>query len=142
MKNELYVFLNRFLGIFTIASYIFRHSHRLVEEKIGAEKKMMEQKSGDALKVVPEMTNLLLENDHVRVYDVRFKPGQRATMHTHPNHVIYVLNDGKMKITPSKGKPQEIPLKAGQVIWMDATAHIAENTGKTHVHNLIVELKK
>ncbi len=103
---------------------------------------MMEEEYDNALSVVPEMTNLLLENDHVRVYDVEFKPGQKATMHTHPNHVIYVLNDAKMKITPSKGNPQEIPLKAGQALWMDATAHIAENIGKTNVHNLIVELKK
>jgi quercetin dioxygenase-like cupin family protein len=112
-----------------------------LKKKVGVEK-MMEHKYDEALNIVPEMTNLLLENDHVRVYDVWFKPGQKATMHTHPNHVIYVLNDGKMKITSSNGKPQEITLKAGQALWMDATAHIAENTGKTDVHNLIVELKK
>ncbi len=101
----------------------------------------MEQIS-DALKVAPDVSKLIMENDRVRVFDARFKPGVKAAMHSHPDHVLYIFNDGKMKITPSNGKPQTMDLKTGQVIWMDATSHEAENMGTTDVHMLVVELKK
>jgi len=96
----------------------------------------------DALKTAPNVSKLIMENDRVRVFDTRFKPGVKAAMHSHPDHVLYIFNDGKMKITPSNGKPQTMDLKTGQVIWMDATSHEAENLGKTDVHMLVVELKK
>ena len=69
-------------------------------------------------------------------------PGEKTPMHTHPNHVVYVFNDGKFKLIPSKGKIQELDLKAGQAFWFDATSHTTENTGKTDVHLLVFELKK
>ena len=59
-------------------------------------------------------------------------------MHSHPNHVIYVLADGK---TPD-GNSSNVDLKAGQVVWMPAGQHAAENIGKAAAHNLVVELKK
>jgi quercetin dioxygenase-like cupin family protein len=96
----------------------------------------------DALKAAPNVSKLIMENDRVRVIDARFKPGVKAAMHSHPDHVLYIFNDGKMKITPSNGKPQIMDLKTGQVIWMDATSHEAENLGKTDVHMLVVELKE
>ena len=85
---------------------------------------------------------IVMENDRVRVSDVQFKPGEKTPMHTHPNHVVYVFNDGKFKLTPSKGKIQELDLKAGQAFWFDATSHTTENLGKTDIHLLVFELKK
>jgi quercetin dioxygenase-like cupin family protein len=96
----------------------------------------------DALHAAPNVTRLILENDRVRVFDVRFKPGEKAAMHTHPDHMMYIFNDGKLRLTPAKGKTQDFDLKAGQAIWMDATTHTAENLGKTDLHFLAVELKE
>jgi hypothetical protein len=55
---------------------------------------------------------------------------------------MYVFNDGKLTLTPSKVKMQDVNLKAGQAFWFDATAHTTENLGKTDVHLLVFELKK
>ncbi|DAC72732.1 MAG TPA: cytoplasmic protein [Thermoplasmata archaeon] len=96
----------------------------------------------DALHAAPNVYKLLMENDRVRVFDARFKPGEKAAMHTHPDHIVYVFNDGKLKLSPSKGKTQEMDLKAGQTIWMDAASHAAENLGRTDAHLLVVELKE
>jgi quercetin dioxygenase-like cupin family protein len=95
----------------------------------------------DALQAASNVTKLIMENDRVRVLDVWFKPGEKAAMHTHPDHVMYIFNNGKLKLTSSTEKPQVMDLKAGQTIWMDATSHTAENLGKTDVHLLVVELK-
>lgn len=96
----------------------------------------------DPLKVASNVSKLIMENDRVRVFDARFKPGEKTAMHTHPDHMMYIFNDGKLKLTPANGKTQVINLKAGQTIWMDATSHAVENLGKTDFRMLVVELKK
>ena len=96
----------------------------------------------DALQAASNVYKLMMENNRVRVFDARFKPGEKAAMHSHPDHMVYIFNDGKLKLTPSNGKPQVMDLKAGQTIWMDATSHAAENLGKTDAHLLVVELKE
>ena len=83
---------------------------------------------------------VVLENDRVRVLDVQFKPKEKAAMHTHPDHVVYVLKGGKLKITTS-GKTDVLDLKTGQAIFFQALSHEVENTGKTDVQLFVVELK-
>ncbi len=100
------------------------------------------RKSSDPLQVAGNVYSLIMENEYVRVLDARFKPGDRALMHFHPNHVIYVLADGKLKITVSEGNSMNVDLKTGQAIWMPAGQHAAENVGKREVHNVVIELKK
>jgi beta-alanine degradation protein BauB len=96
----------------------------------------------DALKAAPDVYSLVFENERVRVLNVKFSPGQKTKMHSHPDHVIYVLKDGKLKITLPDGKSNEVSLKTGQAIWMQAGQHSAENIGGTEAVNLVVELKK
>jgi len=102
----------------------------------------MEQIS-DALKSAANAYKLLMENEKVRVLDIRLKPGEKAPMHNHPNdHVVYVMNDARFKLTFSSGKAGEFDLKAGQTMWMEAGSHATENIGTTDGHNIVVELKK
>jgi quercetin dioxygenase-like cupin family protein len=95
----------------------------------------------DPLKVAKNVYKFIMENDRVRVLDVLFKPNDKAVMHSHPDHVVYVLKGGKLKLT-SSGKTDILDLKTGQAIFLKAQSHEAENTGKTDVDLLVVELKK
>ena len=47
----------------------------------------------DVAKVSPETHRVLLENEHVRVFDVRVKPGEKVGMHSHPVGILgkYIL---------------------------------------------------
>jgi len=97
----------------------------------------------DVLKAAAKAYRLLMENEKVRVLDLRLKPGEKAPMHNHPNdHVVYVMNTTKFKLTFSDGKSGEFDLTAGQTLWMEAGSHSTENTGTSVGHNLVVELKK
>ncbi len=91
--------------------------------------------------VASEVYKPLLENDRVRVFDVRFEPGQEAVMHGHPDHVIYVLEDYTLDLRMPDGTSQVVPLKAGQTIFMNAGQHAAKNIGATPGHALVIELK-
>jgi quercetin dioxygenase-like cupin family protein len=99
------------------------------------------EKSRDPMKVAKNVYKFIMENDRVRVLEASFKPGDKAIMHDHPDHVVYVLNDGKINIKSSE-KTDVLDLKKGQAMFLKAQSHEAENTGKTDLHLLVVELKK
>jgi quercetin dioxygenase-like cupin family protein len=124
--------------------YTIKQSNSNSRRKIKKRKEMKKnmEEIFDALHAASNVSKLIMENDRVRVLDVRFKPGEKAAMHMHPDHMMYIFNDGKFKLTSSQGETQELDLKAGQAIWMDAVSHTAENIGKTNVHLLVVELKE
>ena len=103
---------------------------------------MVKGKSADPLQAAGNVYSLVMENNKVRVLDALFKPGATAAMHYHPNHVVYILVDGKFKISTPDGKSVDFDLKKGQAIWMEEGQHSAQNLGKTEGHNLVVELKK
>jgi quercetin dioxygenase-like cupin family protein len=95
----------------------------------------------DPAVVAKDVYKLILENDRVRVFDVQFKPGQRAEMHDHPDHVVFIVDDATMRLTGPDGKSQDVPLKGGQAIFLPAGPHAAENIGKKLAHNIVIELK-
>ena len=76
----------------------------------------------------------------MRVLKVTFKQGATAKMHHHPQHMVYVLKGGKLKLT-SEGKSQDLDLKEGSAVFLDAQNHEATNIGKSVIDLLVVELK-
>ncbi len=104
--------------------------------------KSMESIGPDPAQVASHVYRLITENDRVRIFDVRFKPGDKAVMHGHPGHVLYVFSDGQNKLTFPNGESKVFDLKAGAALWIDAGQHATENVGRTDVHLLVIELKK
>jgi quercetin dioxygenase-like cupin family protein len=98
-------------------------------------------KGPDPEKVASNVYNKIFENKFIRVFDVRFKAGAKAPIHWHPNHFAYVLEAGRVDITPPKGDVMKVSAKAGDTMWIDAGHHEATNPGKADFHALIVELK-
>ncbi len=97
--------------------------------------------SMDPLAVGGDIYKKVFENDQVRVMEVTFAPGAKVGMHTHPDHFAYVLSGGKLRITNDAGKATDADLAVGQVMWIDAESHKAENLGTTTVKVLVTELK-
>ena len=97
----------------------------------------------DVLAAAANAYGLLLENNRVRVMEIRLNPGQKAPMHNHPNdHVIYVENDARFKLSFPDGKSSVFELKAGQTLWLEAGSHETENVGTTEARNIVIELKR
>ena len=96
----------------------------------------------DAVKVAPDSYKVLLENDAVRVLEVRIKQGAKSEMHSHPKSVAICLNDQRLKFTFPNGKSENADLKSGQSVWLDGISHAVENTGTEDVRSVVVELKK
>jgi beta-alanine degradation protein BauB len=96
----------------------------------------------DPAKVDPQHYKVLLDNEYVRILDVRQKPRDKSPMHSHPHHAVYWLTGSTLKFTSSDGKTKTVTTKAGQAVWRDAETHTVEITGKTPSHALDIELKK
>ncbi len=94
----------------------------------------------DPLVVGSGIYRVILENDRVRVMEVRFKPGEKIAAHTHPDHVIVVTSAGKLAITNSEGT-QEFDAKIGDTFFVSAETHSAENVGTTEFACVVTELK-
>ncbi len=95
----------------------------------------------DPLDVASNVYKFKMENDRVRLFDVTFRIGDKAVMHHHPDHIVYVIEGGKMKLT-SQGKTDVLDLKNGDAIFLNAQSHEAQNIGQSTIQLLVVELKK
>ncbi len=96
----------------------------------------------DPVELAPDIYKVLLENDRVRVADILFKPGDKIAIHSHPDHLLYILSPGKIKLSYEDGSAKEVDAKAGDTLWIPAESHASENVGATEFHALIVELKQ
>lgn len=91
-------------------------------------------------KVAADNVKVLLDNDKVRVLEVQFKAGEKLPMHSHPNHILYALVNGKVKTTLADGKVMDTEVKAGEAVWRGAVTHA--NEAITDGHVILVEMKE
>jgi quercetin dioxygenase-like cupin family protein len=87
------------------------------------------------------LTCHLLENSRVRVMEVAFQPGERAPMHSHPDHVIIVRNGGRLEIKSAE-KTDLLDLKDGEAFFLNAQSHEVQNVGDSTVDLYVIELKQ
>jgi quercetin dioxygenase-like cupin family protein len=97
-------------------------------------------RSQDRAAVVPDM-KVLLQNEHVRVQFHDVAVGETTPMHSHPAYVAYVFNPYAAKSVSVDGTEVSLERKPGDVFYSGPVTHKIVNTGKTPIHNLIVELK-
>ena len=96
----------------------------------------------DPIKVGPNIYKKLFENDRVRMLEVTFAPGDSIAFHSHPDHAVYTVTGGTLRVATSDGKSMVAELKAGDPIWFDAVTHAAKNIGTTSIKLVVVELKE
>jgi quercetin dioxygenase-like cupin family protein len=97
--------------------------------------------ANDAATVAPNVYTVLFENERVRLLEARLKPGDKSALHSHPDYLVYNLDDGKVRFSGPSGEGEEVELNAGGVMWRDAEEHSAEGVGSTDVRALLFELK-
>lgn len=88
----------------------------------------------------PTHCKVLKEDGKFRVIDYTAKAGDKVPMHSHPAHVIYVLEGGKTKFAMPDGSSKEVDTKAGEVLINPKTTHASDHL--TDVHVIIVEVKE
>jgi beta-alanine degradation protein BauB len=95
----------------------------------------------DAVQAASNVYRVLFENDRVRLLEARISPGDSSALHSHPDYLVYTLDDGQVRFGSTTGESQDVNMAAGEVMWREAEEHTAENVGSTDVHALLFELK-
>lgn len=95
----------------------------------------------DALQAAAAFHRLLLENEHVRVLEVRVKPGANVPLHEHPAYVAYIVRGGRAKFTAPDGAVEVLEHKDGVAAFKEAEKHAFENVGTTELQVVLFELK-
>lgn len=81
------------------------------------------------------------ENERVRVLEYHDTPGQKTTLHHHPDFVLYAIGPFKRRLTFADGRSTSREFKGGETLFMQAQDHVGENIGDTDTHVIIVEMK-
>jgi len=90
-----------------------------------------------------ETQKLVLDNEFVRVFDIRVPPGVSEPRHSHARGVTIALSDyDNETVSYPDGKVNRSHTKFGEVRWAEPVTHEARNTGTTEQHVIRVELKK
>ena len=91
----------------------------------------------------PIGSEVLFENDRVRVWDMRVAPRGKKPWHHHTmDYVIISVTGGKAEIENVQGHSHIANDKAGGVIWRDAgEKHELRNLTDEPYQNILVELK-
>jgi len=90
-----------------------------------------------------ETQKVVLDNQFVRVLDIRVPPGVFEPLHSHARGVTIALSDYDNETTsyPDK-KINRSHTRFGEVRWAEPVTHEARNTGTSEQHVIRIELKK
>ena len=90
----------------------------------------------------PNVYKQVFDNERVRVSAIKFNPGEKAAMHTHPYpHAVYIIEGGELTISHPDGTSTVVKAKPGDVLWMGTETHEAVNTGTTVIRGTVTEIK-
>ena len=104
--------------------------------------RMPQPTADDPVQVDPRHYKVEFENERVRVLRIKYGPGEKSVMHSHPESISVFLTDTYGKFTYPDGRTEDINAKAGTVQHMDAFTHLPESLSKTPFEVIAIELKR
>ena len=84
----------------------------------------------------------LLENEHVRIVDMKVPAGEVDNMHSNPDETVYFITGGKAKIVEENTDTMEADIPDGATMWHLAWTHQVTNTSDTEIRAIIFESKQ
>lgn len=76
----------------------------------------------------------------IKFYEMTLKPGDSATLHSHPAHTVYVLQGGQLAVYFDGTNRQVMDLKPGMGFVSGPVTDAAKNIGKTTIKMLIADI--
>ena len=89
----------------------------------------------------PDTQKLIMENQLVRVFEIRVAPGVAEPMHSHGRGLTIALSDYDNETRTPDGRVNHGHSKFGDVRWAEPVTHEAKNVGATEQHVIRIELK-
>lgn len=91
----------------------------------------------------PDIYKVIAQNEQVQVIDVRWQPGQKDVMHSHPASGVYYLTDCQLRLHAPDGTSRDVSLKAGFALAQaPIPAHVLQNIGPSECRLVMFESTK
>ena len=91
---------------------------------------------GDAIKKIKDTLS-------IKMYEVSGKPGESFALHTHPDHIAYVLQGGTVALyIKETGKVDTINFPTGLGLINGPLSDSGKNIGKTTVKILVADIHR
>jgi quercetin dioxygenase-like cupin family protein len=94
----------------------------------------------EPLTVGSKFSKKLGDTLNIKMYEFMLKPGDSAALHTHPDHIWYVLQSGKLAVTFEGVGRQILELKPGMGAISGPLSDAAKNIGTTTIKLLIADI--
>jgi len=95
----------------------------------------------DAAKADPGHYKVITENAAVRVLKISYGPGEKSTMHQHPDSIVIPLTNTKVRFTLPDGKSEDRDMASESATYAPAGTHNPSNIGSTRTEAILVEFK-
>jgi quercetin dioxygenase-like cupin family protein len=99
------------------------------------------QTTPDSTVVDPDVHQVVLENEHVRVLSALASKGTKSPMHSHPPLLLVSLGTGRVRFTMPDGKKPILDLKPGTLLWVEGGTEHAWELLAGEVNVVAVEVK-
>jgi len=84
------------------------------------------QSAPDSTIIDPDVHQIVLENEHVRVLQALAASGTKSPMHSHPPMLLVSLGTARVRFAFPDGKTQILDLRPGTVFWINGVEHAWE----------------
>lgn len=84
---------------------------------------------------------MIFENEHSRVYDIRIAAQKWEPEHTHHDRVVVCLSGAQLEHVLADGSKQASTLKTDEVAWRLGQTHKGHNLGDTNLWVVAIEPK-
>ena len=81
------------------------------------------QTAPDATVIDPDVHQVVLENDHIRVIRAQAGAGRKSPMHSHPPLLLVGIGNARVKFGYPDGKSQIFDIQPGTVVWSEGGDH-------------------
>ncbi len=92
-------------------------------------------------KSAEDISRSLLDNEQVKVKEIRLPPRSKTAPATHPNSFVYPLTDGTIVFTHPGKTPFEMSFRAGEALWLPSQLAATSNETDKEIRALVVEIK-
>jgi quercetin dioxygenase-like cupin family protein len=99
---------------------------------------------GRVVDLAPVGQQVLLDNEHARVWEVVLEPGESQPWHRHEHpYLVLAIEPGDNRIEGLDGSVREVHEPVGGVVFREpGEVHKLTNAGSTRYRSRLVELKK
>ena len=93
----------------------------------------------DPLESSTDQYKLLLWDGNRRMYEMRLAAGEKDTLHSHQESLVYFIKGGKLRLNVRDGEPRELGVEDGATTVYEPWTGSVTNVGETDVHAIIFE---